>query len=330
VRSETRFTVIVTDHIFPSLDPERTTLAAVGAEVRTVPEANPERLRDAVPNADALLVCYAQISQDVIERAQRCRVIARYGIGVDNIDVAAATRQGIVVTNVPDYCVEEVSDHTLAFLLACARKVPRMDRETRHRWDNRAAVPIHRLRGQVLGLIGFGKIPRALAARVVPLGMRIITFDPYVGAEAMRAHGAAPGDLATVLAESDFVSLHAPLTPETTGLIDEAALRAMKPTAYLINTARGALVDQTALARALREGWIAGAALDVLPDEPPAADNPLLTLSNVILTPHIAFYSEESQRELQQKAAEEVARVLTGRPPRYPVNKILPVSPSGR
>ncbi|MDR7469030.1 MAG: C-terminal binding protein [Armatimonadota bacterium] len=318
-----RWMVLVTDYVFPSLEVERAVLRAVGAELVAMQAGSEAELAEAVGNADGLLVCYAPVTRRVIERAQRCRVIARYGIGVDNVDVDAATERGIVVTNVPDYCIEEVSDHALALLLACARKVAFLDRGVRAgRWEARDAVPIRRLRGQVLGLVGFGKIPRLLAAKARALGLTVLAYDPYLDAATCEAYGARQVELGELLARADFVSVHAPLTPQTRGLIGEAELRRMKPTAYLINTARGPIVHEAALLQALQEGWIAGAALDVLESEPPPAGHPLLQAPQVVLTPHVAFYSEESLQELQRKAAEEVARVLTGQPPRYPVNVV--------
>jgi len=317
--------VVVTDYVFPSLDIEREVLGAIGAEIVALQAGREAELVPAVGDADGLLVCYAPVTRRVIEAAPRCRVIARYGIGLDNIDLDAAAERGIVVTNVPDYCVDEVSDHALALLLACARRIVELHERVRSgRWDARDAVPIHRLRGRVLGLVGLGKIPRALAGKAQALGLEVIAADPYVDAEAMKALGVRKVELAQLLAESDFVSVHAPLLPETRGLIGADALRRMKPTAYLINTARGPIVDEGALARALQEGWIAGAALDVLASEPPGPGHPLRGVDRVLLTPHVAFYSEESLQELQRKAAEEVARVLTGQPPRYAVGPAHP------
>jgi len=315
--------VVVTDYVFPSLEIEHAVLGAVNAEVVAMRATSEDQLLDVIADADALLVCYAPITRRVIDRLQRCRIIARYGIGVDNVDVTAASARGIIVTNVPDYCIDEVSDHAVALLLACARKVPYLDRRVRgDRWDARDAVPMRRVRGQVLGLVGFGRIPRRVADKARPLGLEVVAFDPFVGDAEMSAHDVGNVTLDVLLGRSDFVSVHAPLTPETRGMIGEAALRAMKPTAYLINTARGPLVAEAALVRALREGWIAGAALDVLETEPPGPDHALRRLDNVILTPHVAFYSEESVQDLQRKAAEEVRRVLSGESPRYPVNSI--------
>ncbi len=327
-----RFTVVVTDSAFPSLDIERSVLGAVGAHLTLLQATREEDLFPAVKDADGLLVCYAPVTQRVIERAVKCRVIARYGIGVDNVDLQAAATRGIVVTNVPDYCIEEVSDHAFALVLACARRVVHLDRLVHTgRWDSKDALPIRRLQGQVLGLVGFGKIPRRVAAKAAGVGLTSIAFDPFVDAATCAAHGARKVDLSTLLAEADFVSVHAPLTAQTRGLIGEAELRQMKPTAFLMNTARGPVVSEDALVRALEAGWIAGAALDVVETEPPPPTHPLMTLPQVLLTPHVAFYSQESMQELQRKAAEEVARVLTGHPPHYAVPlPSMPISQGGR
>jgi D-3-phosphoglycerate dehydrogenase len=316
-----RFRVLVTDYVFPSIDIERSVLGAIGAEVIAMQAASDEELLDIVGDADALLVCYAPVTGRVIDRAVKCRVIARYGIGVNNVDVPAASARSIIVTNVPDYCLEEVSDHALAMLLDGARRVTFLDRRVRSgRWDTQDAVPAFRLRGRTLGLVGFGQIPRLLSRKAQAFGLQVVAFDPYVDAASMEQHHVTKVEFDRLLAESDYVSVHVPLTAETTGLINEVTLRAMKPTAFLINTSRGPVVDDDALVRALREAWIAGAALDVLSTEPPARDHPLMGLENVILTPHVAFYSEESLRELQTKAAEEVASVLLACEPRYRVN----------
>jgi len=240
---------------------------------------------------------------------------------VDNVDLPAATRAGILVTNVPDYCVDEVSDHALALLLALARQVVMADRAVRGgAWDVVAHSGIRRLRGQTVGLLGFGKIARAVASKVRALGMRVVAYDPYLDAGLIARDGAEPVELDTLLAEADAISIHVPLSPETRGLVGERELGRMKPTAFLINTARGGIVDEKALAEALEAGRLAGAALDVLSQAPPPPDHPLRRAPNVILTPHLAFYSRESVVELQTKAAEEVARALRGEPPRSPAN----------
>ncbi len=313
--------VVVTDSVFPTLEPAERVLARIGATVQLAPSSAPQALAEAASGADALLVTYAPVTAWLIERLKRCRIISRFGIGVDNVDVAAATRAGIVVTRVPDYCIDEVSDHALALLLALARKIPEADRRVKAgQWEVAALAPIHRLRGRTLGLVGFGQIPRALAPKARALGLRVVAFDPYVEPEEMARAGVDAVSFDDLIAQSDFVSIHAPLVPETRHLFNADVFRRMKNTAYLINTARGPLVDEAALVEALERGQIAGAALDVLPQEPPPPASPLLRSSKIVLTPHAAFYSEESLEELQRKAAEEVVRVLTGEPPRHPVN----------
>jgi D-3-phosphoglycerate dehydrogenase len=315
-----QFLVAVADSVFPNLDPARAVLAKIGAEMRVAEKPAPDSIAQVARDADALLVTYAKITADMIRQMPRCRIIARFGIGVDNVDIPAATAAGVVVTRVPDYCIDEVSDHTMALLLALVRKIPFANsRAQAGRWEMPAVVPIHRLRGRVLGLVGFGRIPQLVAPKARAFGLKIVTYDPYVRDEITTAAGVTRVDFAELLKISDYISIHAPLMPETAGLFNADAFRKMKPTAYLINTARGPIVDETALARALDAGQLAGAALDVLSQEPPTA-SPLMSRDNVILTPHMSFYSVESLVELQTKAAEEVVRVLSGEAPRSPVN----------
>ena len=318
--------VPITDYVFPNLDPEKKILGPLGVDLRPAQCKTAEEVLAHVQGANALLVCYAPVPAKVINRLSGCRLIARYGIGVDNVDVRAATAAGIVVTNVPDYCVDEVSDHTMALVLALARKVPLSDRRVRSgTWSVPGLAPIHRLRGRVLGLVGFGKIPRAVAPKAQAFGLQVIAHDPYVSPETAAGLGVRLVSLADLLSESDVVSLHAPLTDETRNLINAATIKTMKPGAFLVNTSRGPMVNVSDLADALKTGRLGGAALDVLPQEPPPADSPLAGLDNVILTPHSAWSSVEAVTELQTKAAEEVARALTGQRPRSPVNpEVLP------
>ena len=316
------FIVAVTDSVFPSLEPEHRVLDPMGVELRPGQCRSEEELIALAQEADAVLNCYAKMTARVIGELKRCRVIARYGIGVDNVDLAAATRAGIVVTNVPDYCVDEVSDHGLALFLALARRVVAADQAVKSgAWDVVAHKGIRRLRGQTFGLLGFGKIARALAVKAQAFGMQVLASDPFVAAETMARLRVRATDMDTLLAESDAVSVHVPLSPETRGIMGERALARMKPTAFLINTSRGGLVDESALAAALTAGRLAGAALDVMEKEPPPPDHPLRKAPNVILTPHLAFYSCEAVVELQTKVAEEAARALRGEPPRSPVNR---------
>jgi D-3-phosphoglycerate dehydrogenase len=314
--------VAVTDHVFADLDQEHELLSAAGHELRFEENAtSADEVKRAVAGADAVLNCYAPMPADVIATLHGCVVIARYGIGIDTIDLDEATANGILVTNVPDYCIDEVSDHALALILSLARGVTRLDRSVRAgSWTPTDARPLHRLRGRTLGLVGFGRIARALAAKAAPLGLRVVTTDPFVPDDAVRQAGVEPTSLEELLTVADVVSVHAPLTPESHHLIGAAELARLKPGAILVNTSRGPLIDLEALRDALAEGRLGGAGLDVLESEPPAPEDPLLGRDDVIVTPHAAFYSEESVAELQRKAVEQVIEALAGRTPPYAVN----------
>jgi D-3-phosphoglycerate dehydrogenase len=313
--------VAVADSVFPSLEPAQQVLAEVKADLRLAAEPTPEAILAEARQADGLMVTYAKITAEIIRQLERCQIIARMGIGIDNIDIDAATQAGIVVTYVPDYCVDEVSDQAMALLLALARKVTYANQLVQSgRWEMSAVVPLNRLRGRTLGLVGFGKIPQMVAPKAQAFGIHVITFDPYISDDVTSAAGVERVDFDRLLQTSDYISIHAPLTPNTHHLFNADAFRQMKPEALLINTARGPLVDVDALAIALDEGRLGGAALDVMPVEPPPPDSPLLGRDNVILTPHTAFYSEDSLIDLQSKAAQDVVHVLSGRKPKYPVN----------
>jgi D-3-phosphoglycerate dehydrogenase / 2-oxoglutarate reductase len=315
--------VLITDHTWPDVDLERAILEEAGLQVTDAPRSDEATLRSLAIGSAAIMTCFAQVTPSIIASASELKVIARYGVGVDNIAVDAATARGIPVTYVPDYCVAEVAEHALGLLMSLARGIVRYNRSVNERrWDLGVAAPLRRIEGQTLGLIGAGRIGRRLADKAVGLGMRVLVYDANPAAvQAAEAGGLIGAELHRVLSEADFVSLHLPLTDETRGFMGETMLRHMKPTAFLINTARGGLVDTDALARALREGWIAGAGLDVLPREPPAADNPLLDLDNIVLTPHVAFYSEESLLALRQRTARAVVDVLAGRAPEHLWNR---------
>lgn len=315
-----QFQVAVSDIVFPNLDRASAVLSTIGAQLRLAEEPKPEAILRVARDADALLATYAKITADMIRQMTRCRIISRFGIGVDNVDIPAATERGIVVTKVPDYCIDEVSDHSMALLLAAVRKIP-FANSLAHggRWEMPAVVPIHRLRGSSLGLVGFGRIPQLVAPKAQAFGMRVVAFDPYIPKAVFDSAKVESVDFPQLLKTSDYVSIHAPLLPETQGLFNAEAFRQMKRHAYLINTARGPIVDEAALAQALDAGQIAGAALDVMSKEPPTG-SPLLGRPNVIITPHTSFYSEESLNDLETKAAEEVVRVLKGEAPRNPVN----------
>jgi D-3-phosphoglycerate dehydrogenase len=314
------YTVAVADSVFPNLDPARGVLSRIGADLQMASEPTPEAILRVAAGADAVLVTYAKITGEMIRQMKRCRIISRFGIGVDNVDIEAATKAGIVVTKVPDYCIDEVSDHTMALLLAAVRKIPLSNAQVHSgQWKMPAVVPIHRLRGSVLGLVGFGRIPQLVAPKAKSFGLRVVAYDPYVPQEGFTRAGVESVDFVQLLRISDYVSIHCPLLPETRGLFGADAFRQMKPTAFLVNTARGPIVDEAALAKALDDKQIAGAALDVMTQEPPGT-SPLFGRDTVIMTPHTSFYSEESLVDLQTRAAEEVVAVLSGQTPRNPVN----------
>src|SRR3989442_14078275 len=262
--------VAVADSVFPSLDPAREVLATIGADLQLAAQPTSEEILKIATGADALLVTYAKITADMIERMNRCRIISRFGIGVDNVDLAAAAGKGIVVTKVPDYCLDEVSDHAMALLLALVRKIPLANAQVHAgTWSMPAVVPIHRVRGSVLGLVGFGRIPQLVAPKAQGFGIKVIAYDPFVPQDVFARAGVERVDFKQLLATSDYVSVHSPLLPETRNLFNADAFRQMKPTAYLINTARGPIVDEAALAAALDAKEIAGSGLDVMPTEPP-------------------------------------------------------------
>jgi D-3-phosphoglycerate dehydrogenase / 2-oxoglutarate reductase len=315
-----RTLIAVTDSPFPSLDPARAALARVDPELRIAASSSANDILAVARDADAVLVTYAKLPGDLLRQLTRCKAIGRFGLGVDNIDIKAAAELGITVTYVPDYCMHEVSDHAIALLLALARKIALSNKLVQSgRWEMSAVVPIHRLAGQVLGLIGFGNIPRALAPKAKVLGLRVVAHDPYVPREVLANAGVEAMSFDDLLALADFVSIHAPLSPATRGLFNSQVFGKMKTGALLINTARGPLVDEDALIAALDCGHLGGAALDVVATEPLAASSKLIGRDNVILTPHTAFYSVEALNELQTKCASDVARVLCGEPPVYPV-----------
>ena len=312
--------VAVTDTVFPSLDPAKEALSRVDAELTLASEPTVEGILEVAADADALLVTYGQINADVIAGLNNCKAIGRFGIGTDNIDTGAATEKGIVVTYAPVYCLDEVSDHAMALLLSVARKIPYANKLVADgRWEMPAVVPIARLRGSTLGLLGLGNIPRQIVGKAQAFGMKVIASDPYCPDEVFQKLNVTKVEFDDLLAHSDYISVHAPLTPETEKMFNMDAFKKMKNTAFLINTARGPLVDTADLAAALDAGEIAGAGLDVLPSEPPAADDPIVGRSDVVITPHTGFYSEDALLDLQTTVASDVAAVLAGEEPKYPV-----------
>jgi D-3-phosphoglycerate dehydrogenase len=314
--------VLVSDYAWKDLELEQSILAGADAGLIVAQTGSESELASLAPAADGILTCWKPVTAKVLRAAPRCIAVGRFGIGLDNIDVAEATKLGMVVTNVPSYCVEEVSDHALALLLALARKVPFYDRAIKSgAYDLQAQTPLFRVRGRTLGIVGFGKIGRALYRKAQGLGLKVIAFDPYLQPASVAGFEVEIVSFQELLRRSNYISIHAPLTSETQALFDRAALRQMKPQAFLINTSRGNLIDADALREALDRGTIAGAGLDVLPLEPPAPDDPLVGHPRTIITPHAAFNSEESLVELRETAARQMAEVLTGKLPQNIVNR---------
>lgn len=313
--------VVILDDGYDHHDAERAILAPLGATLDLRPCRNEAAaVRAAIAGADAALVRESPIDAAALDAAPALRGIVRYGVGVDNIALTEAAARRIPVCNVPDYGIEEVSDHALALLLATLRRLPEADARVQGGdWGVPRARPIFRIAGMTLGLIGYGRIGAALLRKARGLGFaRILIADP-----ALRdaPEGCALADAATIAAEADAISLHAPATPATRHMIDAAFLRRCKPSAVIVNTSRGALIDEAALAEALRAGRLQGAGLDVFEVEPLPAASKLRGLPNVILSDHAAWYSEAALADLQRKAAEEVARLLTGAPPLHQINR---------
>lgn len=316
------YQVVFTDHTFENLDIEREILEPAGVEVIDG-ETRGESLDDLLDGADGVIVMYEDIDAERMDRMPDCRIISRTGIGVDNVDLDAATERGIHVTNVPDYCIPEVSDHTIALLLGLERKVVEYDRRVKGgEWDVTAGRTMHRIPGRTLGLVAFGDIARAVCEKATAFGVDVITFDPYLSEDDVAGTRATlVDDLETLLEQSDYVSVHTPLTPETEGMIGDEEFARMKESAFVLNPARGGIIDEPALVDALEGGEIAGAALDVLAEEPPEPDDRLLQLDQVILTPHAAWNSAESVVELRKKAARNVRTTLEGDSSEYLVNE---------
>ncbi len=316
------FKVVAVDAVRLVPTVEKKILAEVKAQLLTADCHGEDDVIRATREADGILVSLSPITRRIIASWKKNQVIARYGIGVDTVDLQAATDHGVFVTNVPDFCYDEVSDTAMSLILAVTRKVVRMHSlVSRGIYNRKLAMLIYKLRGKTLGLLAFGHIAQAVARKAAAFGFEILAHDPYVQPSRFADQPVEFVGLEALLTESDVLSIHTPLTRETFHLIGEPQLRLMKSTAYLVNTARGPVVEQKALTRALKEGWIAGAGLDVLEREPPDRQDPILELDNVVLTPHYASYTEEAYVEVREKAARQVVQVLRGEIPTFLVNR---------
>lgn len=314
--------VLFTDYQYESIDQELKILSETGAQIIDLQKDKSLTLPDAVRTADAIIVQYAEITADLIGKMEQCKMIVKYGIGVNNIDVAAATEKGIYVCNVPDYGIDEVSNSAVAMMLALHRKLPASRAALRNNdWSYNSMLPIKRLAGSTLGLVGLGRIPAMVAKKMQGFGLDIIAYDPYIDSARADELNVKLVDFETLYTCSDIISIHCALTDETRHMFNAAVFKRMRKNAILINTARGPVIKEQDLIEALRAGDIAGAGLDTFESEPIDAHNPLLQMENVICTPHVAWYSEDAIKNVQRSAAEEAARVITGNNPLNPVNK---------
>lgn len=313
--------VVITDYQYDNIDTERTIIENAGHELYAYQEKVPEKLIPVVKDADAVVTQYSDISREVIESMQNCKVIIKYGIGVNNIDCEAAGRKGIYVCNVPDYGVKEVSDHTVALILSLGKKLPILQKSLKEGcWGYQSIIPVKRFSECQAGLIGFGRIPQLVCKKLQAFGMKVMVYDPYANPDLIKEYEAYHANLEEICSTADFISIHCPLTEETRHLIGEKEISSMKENCCIINTARGGVVDENALIEALKNHRISGAGIDVFEEEPIAPTHPFLSMDNVIATPHCAWYSETAISLLQKKAAEEVVNILGGNRPHHCVN----------
>ena len=319
-----KFKVVMTDDRHKTYEEEKAVLESIGAEVIIADLNTPKEVIEACKDADGIMCNLAPMPAEVIEKLEKCKIISRYGVGYDNVDVAACTKKGIFLANVPDYCAEEVSDQALALLMACARKVARRDAQVRAgQWNIGESDPIYRIAGKTMTFLGFGMIARTLFRKIQGFNFsRVLVYDPFLDAETIKSLGAEKVEWEEAFREADFISCHMPLNDKTRGIINAAAFDLMKPTAIFVNTSRGPVVDEKALIDALQKGKINSAGLDVHTKEPMDLDNPLLKINNCVLTDHVGWYSEEAMSELKRKTAENVRDVLTGGKPKYMINRL--------
>jgi D-3-phosphoglycerate dehydrogenase len=319
----TKYTVVVTDYGFPDLKQEEEVLLPIGVQLISGQCKTPEEVLRMAKQADAIITERAPITKEVIDSLERCKIIVRYGVGVDNVDIEAAKARNIPVVNVPDYGTGEVADHAMSLLLSSIRKIPQIVAQVRRGvWQITPCRPIMGLQGKTLGIAGFGNIGRDVARRAQSFGINTIGYDPYVQQPVFEQMNTQKVDWNELLEKSDMISVHLPLTPDTKHIFNHDAFERMKSTAYLINTSRGAVVHTESLIAALTNNQIAGAALDVLEQQPVSPDSPLLKIEQCFITSHCAWYSESSLNRLQRHAALEVKRIFSGERPKHIVNGV--------
>ncbi|MCF8091905.1 MAG: C-terminal binding protein [Desulfotignum sp.] len=316
------FNVVITDHAWPDLTIETDIFSPLGIRLTAAQCKTQTDVIKIAARADAVNAIHSPITQKVVEALANCKIISMSSSGCDTVDIDAVTNAGILLVNCPDYCVEEVADHTMAMLLSCARGIFLFDRRLKENiWDYRSAGNLERIRNATLGLVGFGKVGRAVAKRANVFGMKILAADPHTSAGTRQDLKIDMTSLQELLSSADYVSVHTPLTTTTKGLISQNELRCMKNSAFILNTSRGGVIDEQALYNALIDGTIRGAALDVLEKEPPDFNTPLLNLDNVLVTPHAAFYSKDALEEVRTRSAKAIVDVFNGNLPDHIVNK---------
>jgi D-3-phosphoglycerate dehydrogenase len=320
----TRYKVIITDYEYDNVNVEKSILSESGIDFLEMQLYGKEETEiiDALKDADAIITQFTNISKNIIDHLKHCKLIIKHGAGFNNINCQAATEKGIYVSNVPDYGVDEVSNHAIALIMSLARKIPTMTKTIKDGdWGYKSSVPIKRFEGSTLGFVGFGRIPKLIAQKMKNFNLNMLAYNPSMAPETAEAYGVTLVNLNTLCEQSDYISVHTPLTDKTRHLFGANEFKRMKKTAYIINTARGPVISNEDLIEALKNGEIAGAGLDVFEEEPLDKDNELVYLDNVILTPHSAWYSEEAKTTLERKTAEEVINVLNGNIPFNLVNK---------
>lgn len=319
-----KYKVVITDYEYDDVDKEKRIFqnADIDFHEFQLNNMNENEIISAVKDADVIITQFTNITRYIIENLNQCKLIIKHGTGVDNVDCLAATEKGIYVSNVPDYGVDEVSNHSIALMMVLNRKLPQMTKTIRDgEWGYKRAVPIKRLEGSILGLVGLGRISKLIAKKLEYFNLRIIAYNPNMQPEIAKAIGVTLVDFDTLCRESDFISIHTPLKRETKHLFGSNEFKKMKNSAYIINTSRGSVISEVDLIQALKDGDIAGAGLDVFEREPLPLDSELLYMDNVIITPHSAWYSDEAKDSLEKKTAEEVINVLKGNIPYNLVNK---------
>ncbi|MGE5396822.1 MAG: C-terminal binding protein [Chitinophagales bacterium] len=313
--------IVLTDYDYPSVELEKSIVNHYGIDFFPSHCQSEDEIIELTREADGVMVQYARITPRIIAEMKKCKVIVRYGVGVDSLDVTAATAKNIIVCNVPDYGLEEVANHTMGLLLDAIRKITLSDRQVHSgKWDYSELTPIYRVTGKKLGLIAFGNIARLVTQRAQSFGMKILVYDPLVSEDVINQYGAIKVSFEQLLIEADYISIHCPLTHETKYMFNRYEFSVMKPTAILVNTSRGAIIKQTALAEALINKKISLAAIDVVEQEPLPETSPLMGIDNLIITPQMAWYSIEAEKALKTETALEAARVVSGLPPKHPVN----------